>query len=356
MTESSFRARVRMRRKAQQRQLLIIIFSSMLLGCWLWYSFIYTRTPDYAVNQLKQAVEQHDADKFRKYTNLELLTSNAFDDLSVDFFSFNSAGDPHKQAIFKKYYTLVRPQIVNGTAELILRHVRHGGWPMADGNDIMKGNRVGVDYEWFIECSLLRSTSLKDIGSIVKNGNTATCDMTVINDYTGTPFTLKLSMEQSEAGHWQVCSVDNYHSYLAAALPQIRRDTLEYIRLTRPISNSYIGDFITQRTRFKKLISSARGSFNDSEKASLRQLVEKSIIPTLTDRQAELDAKEAKPGAQYLVKLRQQSTKTSINAWKHFLAGIINGNQDELNTAAILHKQEMELDTRIENIIECCDN
>ena len=349
--ESTLRIRIRQRRKAQKRQLLLLVVGSMLLGCWMWYSFFYSHTPDFAIKEIRNSVEHHDAEKLRRYVNLELLVSNAYDDLTIDLFHNSSYQDPS----VKRFYTLIRPQLVKGTCELIVRHADSGGWPMPTKDDIMKGNQLGIDYEWFIEYSQLRNTEIKDIKSINRQGKLATAEIEISNKYIKNSFLLKLAMEQTDSGHWQVSSLTNYRAYLTEVIPLIQKDTIKYLLATRPISNSYNSDFIAYRTKFQQLMKNAKGSFNPTEKSAIKNLIEQQVIPTLKTRQAELDNISVPPGAQYLATLRQKSTKTTIDAWNHFVKGILNDDKSELNIAEILHKQELELDRRIENIVELLD-
>ena len=349
--ESLLRIRIRARRKAQQRQLLMIVFISMLLGVWLWYSFVYTHTPDFAAKEIRNAIEQHDADKFKQYMNLDLIVSNAYDDLTIDLFHYRAEQSPS----IKRFYTLIRPQLIKGTTELILRRISSGEWTMPTGSEIMKGNQLGIDYEWFIEYSQLRNTEIKDINNIIRTGTTASAEAVVINRYTQTPFIIKLTMEQTETGRWQITSLNNYRAYLTETIPRLQHDTLNYLLKTRPISRSYNDKFTAQRTTFQAIMKTARGSFNPQEKATVKNLIQQQIIPTLTARQAELDSVPVPAGAAYLKELRAQSTSATIKAWEYFLAGILTDDKAKFGIAEVYHKQEMEIDRRIENLIELVD-
>lgn len=69
-------------------------------------------------------------------------------------------------------------------------------------------------------------------------------------------------------------------------------------------------------------------------------------------RQAALDKVNIPAGAQYLTKLRQESTKISIEAWDCFLNGILRDDPSLLNQAESLHKKQIAINTRIESLIE----
>ena len=80
-------------------------------------------------------------------------------------------------------------------------------------------------------------------------------------------------------------------------------------------------------------------------------LIEDDIIPGLQERQAKLDAVEVPAGAQYLARQRQQSTETSIKAWQHYIKGLREDSPAEFATAETLHKQELAIDLRVQDII-----
>ena len=48
---------------------------------------------------------------------------------------------------------------------------------------------------------------------------------------------------------------------------------------------------------------------------------------------------------------RKLSTKTTIEAWEHFIKGLEGGDQSEFATAETLHKQELAIDLRVDEII-----
>ena len=72
---------------------------------------------------------------------------------------------------------------------------------------------------------------------------------------------------------------------------------------------------------------------------------------SLQSRQNKLDAVEVPAGAQYLARQRQQSTETSIKAWQHYIKGLREDSPAEFATAETLHKQELAIDLRVQDII-----
>ncbi len=75
------------------------------------------------------------------------------------------------------------------------------------------------------------------------------------------------------------------------------------------------------------------------------------IIPMRQYRQNELDSIPVPNGASYLASLRQESTKVTIQAWQSYAKGLIEDNSAAFDMAESLHKQELALDQRIEEIV-----
>ena len=68
-------------------------------------------------------------------------------------------------------------------------------------------------------------------------------------------------------------------------------------------------------------------------------------------RQNELDEIYIPQGASYLANLRKESTTITIRAWQEYSRGLIENDQSAFFAAESLHKQELVLDQRIEEIV-----
>ena len=185
----------------------------------------------------------------------------------------------------------------------------------------------------------------------IPNGTTVTAELKVREDYTQTPFTLQLVLEQSKDGHWQVVYIKNYRQYLDTIAPLQNSDIASYIDNTESIVEAYNYDFIAYRQRFRELSATANGRLNEQQRSRLAKLLENEVIPALKKRQQRLDEIDVPAGAQYLARQRQQSTETTIKAWQHFIKGLRENSQAEFSTAETLHKQELAIDLRIQDII-----
>ena len=98
-----------------------------------------------ALEQAQLAWQEKDGEKFKRYVNLGVLTSRAYDDLTIDLFAYDSTLTPQSKVMFEKFYILIKPQLAQGTEETILRRLTEGSWTLPEGADILKGRQLGID-------------------------------------------------------------------------------------------------------------------------------------------------------------------------------------------------------------------
>ncbi len=352
MDDYTWQRRLRARRMQERRRLSLVFFIlAALVGSAVWYFFFYIRTPEYALEQIQTAITEQDEEKFNRYVNAELLSSRAYDDLTVDLFAYDAELTPKTRAMFEKFYILIKPQLSEGLENAALTRITGGSWNLPEGTDILKGRQLGIDFERFLERSQLRNTTLIKVGKVEHSGHNATADIEIIEDYTQTPFTLQLAMEQAEDGHWQVAYIKNYKAYLDKISPLQNKDIADYIAATKSIVSESNEHFEVYQSHFKRLNNSKNGHLSKQQKNNVAALIEDDIIPALQERQAKLDAINVPAGAQYLARQRQQATETSIKAWQHYIKGLREDSHAEFATAETLHKQELAIDLRVQDII-----
>lgn len=352
MDDITWKKKLRQRRTRIIRRLFMLFMLICAAGvAAFWYFFIYIRTPEYALKQLSTAIEQRDEDAVKRYVNFPVLSSRAYDDLTNDLFNYDATLTPATRANVEKFYVLVKPELTSGMEDAVLTRVKTGAWGLPEGTDILKGRQLGIDFERFLERTQIRNTTFVRIGSIDHQKTTATANIDIIEDYTQTPFTLQVVMEQAADGHWQVSYIKNYQEYLDTISPIQNKDIDTYIQDTQSIVDKYNQTFAADQAQFKTLTQTTDGQLSDAQKNALTNLLENSVIPTLEARQKELDGVTVAPGAQYLARQRQQSTEMTIKAWRHYLKGLASNDPTEFDTAETLLKQELAIDLRAQDII-----
>ena len=378
MDDYTWRRRLAARRKRRQRERLFVLalFVMAITAVFLYFS-VYTKTPEYAMREMVAAYKSGDAETFRRHVDLNSITLAAYDDLTSDLFKYDTQLTDRERSLFENFYVLIRRQMCNGAVKVLNTYIDKREWTLPGG--ILKGRQLGIDYDLLLDRSLIRHTSFIDLEEVEHHGEEATATFAIVEDYSQVPFVLKVTLKDlandgfniggSEfelfgkkikfpgftfnlgGSDWKVVSVDNYRGYLDAVSPILLKNLADYIDNTEEIVYRYNQAFEAEQDIFISLQKSPYGIMFANQRVEVTNYITNTIIPSLENRQAELDQVPIPEGAQFLASLRQESTRVTILAWQSYIKGITENSAADLDAAASLHKQELVLDQRIEEIV-----
>lgn len=378
MDDYTWRRRLaaRRRRRKLERLFVLFVFLLILAGC-LAYFAIFTKTPEYAMREMVDAYRAGDSETFRRHVDLNSITLKAYDDLTGDLFKYDTQLSDRERSLFENFYVLIRRRMCNGAVKVLDHYIDNREWILP--GEILKGRQLGIDYDLLLDRSLIRHTSLIALEGVEQTGDEATASFSIVEEYSQVPFVLKVTLKDLanesynigsrefeifgrkikfsgftfnlNGSDWKVVSVENYRGYLDAVTPLLRKNLAEYIDATEEIVERYNYTFAGAQDVFISLQRSPYGIMTQSQRAETSAYITDTIIPALENRQAELDAVPIPQGAQFLAQLRQESTRVTIQAWQSYIKGITENSAADLDTAASLHKQELALDQRIEEIV-----
>ena len=378
MDDITWKRRLAARRRRRRIERAIVVFLFVIgLSCLLWYFTSYTKTPQYAMEAAISELHENDAENFKSRLDLNAITAKAYDDLTVDLFKYDTQISAHERSLFENFYVLIRSQMCAGAIKVINTRLDSGKWTLPEG--MLKGRQLGIDYDLLLERSLIRHTTIVGVESVENLGETATAEIKIVEDYSQTPFTLKVTLQNFGVASWhvgskdfdffgehfkfpglsfslgdsdwKVVSVDNYKEYLDATAPILRQDLASYIDSTEEIVSRYNESFQGEQATFISLQQTSSGIMNSNQRAQIANYINQTIIPMLQYRQAELDEIYIPQGASYFANLRRESTNITIQAWQEYSRGLVEDNAAAFFTAESLHKQELALDQRIEEIV-----
>lgn len=370
------RLEARRRRRRQERLFVLFLFILAVSGVFLYHS-VYSKTPEYAMQEMITAYKSGDAETFRRHVDLNSITLKAYDDLTSDLFKYDTNLSERERSLFENFYVLIRRQMCQGAVKIINKYIDTRQWTLP--GEILKGRQLGIDYDLLLDRSLIRQTSLIELEGVENLGEEATATFSVVEEYTQVPFVLKVTLKDlanesfnvggSEVeffgqkfnlpgftfnlggSDWKIVSVDNYRGYLDAVSPLLRKNLADYIDATEEIVYRYNSTFESAQNTFISMQKTPYGIMTTNQRAEVSAYISETLIPALESRQAELNEVPIPQGAQFFAGLRQESTRITILAWQSYIKGITENSAADLDTAASLHKQELVLDQRIEEII-----
>ena len=365
-------------RKAQRRmeRVIVLLLVMFMMSGVIWYVTSYTKTPNYAIEEALVSLHSEDTTIFKSHVDFDSITHKAYDDLTSDLFKYDTQLSERERSLFENFYVLIRAQMCQGAVKVINTRLDTGQWTLPE--EILKGRQLGIDFDLLLERSLIRHTSIVGVENILHKGDTATADVNILEDYTQTPFTLKVTLEHFGNGFniggkefeifgstfrlpgisfdiggnsWRVVSVDNYREYLDAVSPALQAELSAYIDATNEIVQNYNYVFADEQSNFIELQRSSSGIIDDTRRSQIVEYINQVVIPSLSSRQEELNKIPVPKAAEYLANLRKQSTTVTIQAWQFYASGLLEDNAAAFDTAESLHKQELALDQRIEELI-----
>lgn len=366
--------RRRQRRRTERAILLVLVL--MIISGVIWYVTSYTKTPNYAMNEAFTSLHSDDTTAFKNHVDFAAVTLKCYDDLTVDLFKYDEQLSERDRSLFENFYVLIRAQMCQGAVKVINTRLDTGKWTLPE--EMLKGRQLGIDFDLLLERSMIRHTSIVGVDNVDNLGDTATADVHVIEDYTQTPFTLKVTLQNFGGGisiggttleigdnvfklpginfklgenEWKVISVDNYREYLDAVSPALKSQVESYIDATNDIVERYNYDFLDEQATFISLQRTSTGIISEERRKEIADYITQTIIPTLSQRQDELNKIPVPKAAEYLANLRKESTAVTIQAWQFYSGGLLENNSAAFDTAESLHKQELALDQRIEELI-----
>ena len=379
MDDYTWQRRLKARkRRVKYERILVLLLLIFGVSYGIWHYVSRTKTPVYAMNKIVESITAGDLETFNSHVDLMSVTMAAYDDLTGDMFKNDEQISMSDRILFENFYVLVRPQICAGAVQVLNTKIETGNWTLPE--EILKGRQLGVDFELLLERSLIRSTIITGVENIEQHEDKATADVKVIEENSQTPFTLKVTLENfSNIGlqmgseyfelfgetwkfpglnfafddnSWKITSVDNYKEYLETVTPLIQQDIKEYIDATAEIVDHYNYLFAIEQDNFIVMQRTSSGVMSSSQRERIANYIKSTIIPTLEERQTELNQITIPNGAKYLASLRAESTATTIQAWQFYAQGLLENDAVAFGTAASIHKQELIIDQRIEEIIK----
>ena len=368
--------RAERKRRLHNERITVLVLVIILISGVIWYVTSYKKTPHYAMTEAIASLHSDDKTTFKNHVDFVSVTSKGYDDLTVDLFKYDTQLSEHERSLFENFYVLIRSQMCQGAVKAIDTQLDTGKWTLPEG--MLKGRQLGIDFDLLLERSLIRHTSIIDVENVENLGDKATADVKIVEDYTQTPFTLKVTLENFGGGiniggtsleifgnsieipgisfklgenEWKVIRVENYREYLDAVSPALKQELSEYIDATNDIVEHYNNIFLEQQATFVDMQKTSDGIIDEEKRAQIAGYINQTIIPTLSNRQDDLNAIPVSKGAQYLANLRKESTAVTIQAWQFYSSGLIDDDSGAFDTAESLHKQELALDQRIEELI-----
>ena len=184
-----------------RRNLLIALPLLVALVAGTWYYF-YLRSPKYSLQQIAEAVRNHDRNEFQKYVDVEGVTSNF-----ISGFMDDKKSELADNPFAKGLTAMLTPKLTELAKEQILKYVESGSI-----NDENSGGREQFSLKGIFTKSGKDDSQFKGVAYTKKDGNVATVGLEFSVPKYDTSLILDVRMRGMD-GYWQVFEIPNFKTY-----------------------------------------------------------------------------------------------------------------------------------------------
>lgn len=174
------------------------------------YFLYFIRTPAYALNEARVALQQHDSAKFSRYVDVPSVMDNAFEDI------IKAESKINNDNVFSNPFALgilhmLKPSVVDLMAQEALDKIaakpdNTPKQPVDPVPDAMKRN-----LERHIP---IQNLTVKDLKLSKHDGETATATLVLRDKDLEKDFIAELLMQQNDKGDWQIKKVSNLADFI----------------------------------------------------------------------------------------------------------------------------------------------
>ena len=192
--------------------MLVRVLPLLALVLAIVYFFIYKQMPEYSLQQIKKAAEQHDQQKFAKYVDVQALSES----LAKQFIAYNTA-DKSNALVERSLETAVKrysdPELNQTFQTIVVDYVQNGKY----GDD---AETDGFSKETSPAAMLMQLqdyivSKLEFEGFCTLDKNEGIADVTADFYMPQKGATLKLQMKMVDKGkYWQIVEIANLNDFL----------------------------------------------------------------------------------------------------------------------------------------------
>ncbi len=259
--------------------LLLLVISMFIL-----YHGEQSKTPEYAVRAITEAIDGKDEKTFAKYVDIDSVIASGYDDFTAGGLSEPTEGEAY--AALKEFGLLIKEPLSASFKSAVTEYVKTGEWTTSteDGIDRTKlASRLGL-----LDVAFAGFT---DGAEVDRENGAAQVSARVKAKPTGEEFDLKIKFAD-EKGVWRAKEVTNLGEYMAFINGLKRRQMTDYMEKTESIAAKHDKNMREAEFEFQRIL--AAGSLGkELTRSELKDLMQKVIKKDWQERKEELAALQA---------------------------------------------------------------
>ena len=229
------------------KKIVILVAALLAIAAALAFYFLYfIKTPEYAVNEIRESVQQHDVGKFQKHVDLDSIYSKCFDDILTfegKTSSFNITSDPLAIGAMN----FIKPAVVELAKQETLNSISKVNSSKNKDQNELSGDATIADAMKlnFQRKAHFKSLKVKDIKLAKTSKTTADVSLVINNTDLDKDYALLLKMLYNDENVWQVKEISNL-------VPTLVKMEAAY-RAKRAAQNQPVQERLRRALTFEKL-------------------------------------------------------------------------------------------------------
>jgi hypothetical protein len=248
----------------------------VILGALAFYFLYWTKTPQYSIALIQQAVKNHNVDRFEKYVDLDSVYGKAYDDFiakSIESKSSSDASEKVASSLVSGFMNIFKPTIVTALKDATLKEIS-GSQDLETSTKKQKGDiKEGLAKVSYAN----KNSELKNISVISKESDVARVAITLFDKELNKNFDIKVKMNKLDSGEWRVKEITNLIEYLDAVQQAKLEKTKE---IDKTIKDKI--DKIISAVLIKQFVNGYGGSAGIISKYGIEAVIE---LSNLTDQE-----------------------------------------------------------------------
>lgn len=308
-----------------------------------WYVDIYTKTPEYTLKMVQEAVSDHNKEKLDKYVAVDHLLDTASDDMLDGLIQamVPAAGDT-REAV-SNLSRMFKTPVVTSLRTAVMNYVEYGSWTNQKSDD----NSVNslVDADMIVNRIGLPSIEFQKLDSMAvdKEEGTALAKVRVLQTDSNEEFVLDVELCQQQDGLWQVYEIVNFKDFIEK-LQNIRQQQVKaYLEESSQLMAQHDAVIAESQQRITAIL--AGGTLGNDDIRSQVKKVSEEQVADWQSRKAELEAMEVPDAAGSLHRLRLKICDARIEAAANYAkwmddkkAATIRASDNSMKIAKTLEK------------------
>lgn len=190
-------------------------------GSWYWFH-TRTDTPEYAINSVTKAIEEHDVNEFHRYVNLDSVLDSGYNGFIDGITNFDTAMTPETKEAILNFTQILRAPLLISLKASIDSYVETG--------DLNTKENVGVaDLIQRMGLNEIEVRGVKNIQQNDTNENEAFADVIVFQPELEREFPIELILARQPDKSWQIIRVQNLEDFVVQVTQTRRAQIGEYL-------------------------------------------------------------------------------------------------------------------------------